>query len=473
MDHFESIIRSYCDQHSLFEYGEKVIVAVSGGPDSMAILHYLLNETQFGLQVEVAHLNHMLRGEESAEDLRYVQTFCDKHSVRCHVASIDVKERMRKARKGLQETAREVRYEFLVDVMTRAQASKLVLGHHADDQIETVLFRLIRGSTGKGRAGIQPKRPFGNSFIVRPLLALTKEEIEQYCERHHIIPRQDPSNAKDDYTRNRLRHHVIPLLKEENPSLHQHIVRYNKEVTEDEAWLEKEAGRRLEALTIAHSDQFFKLDQQMFCNEAPPLQRRMIHLILNYLYTKVPTSLSAAHTVAITKLFGQPHPSGELHLPQGLIVSRSYSTVTFYFVQKNEPASPYKIELEIGQMYTLYNGVKMRLVEGVKGPPDSSIDCCWIDLSQVELPLIVRNRRDGDRIQLKGMSGSKKIKDVFMEAKIPLHLRVQWPIVTDASGKVLWIPGIRTAHGVDKPLKGNRAFTLIYYKDLLGGHSLC
>ena len=466
-------IRSYCDQHGLFQPGEKVIVAVSGGPDSMALLHYLIHEKDLQLKIEAAHVDHLLRGAESADDLAFVEKYCHEHQLRCHTASLNVQEKMKDSGIGLQEAAREVRYDFLRNVMKEADATALVLGHHADDQIETVLFRLVRGSTMKGRAGIQAKRIFGNGFLVRPFLAITKEEIEQYCEHHNIPVRVDPSNEKDDYTRNRFRHHIIPLLKQENPALHEQVIRFTEEVAEDESYLEEAAQKRLKELVIEKNDHFYKIDQEKWCAEAPPLQRRLIHLILNYLYAKVPTSLSSAHTIAIKKLFEQKHPSGELHLPQGLIVTRSYSTVIFHFASLSIQQDSYYFRLNSGQTLNLPHGAKISAVDGIVEDGDTSIDICRFDSRNVQWPLTVRSRQDGDRIELEGLSGSKKIKKVFIDEKIPFDQRSRWPIVADASGRVLWIPGLRTAKGVEKPQDGNHACTLIHYKDLLGGHSSC
>ncbi|MDG5473812.1 tRNA lysidine(34) synthetase TilS [Jeotgalibacillus sp. ET6] len=465
-------IHSYIEEHQLFSDGDKVIAAISGGPDSMALLHYLLHHAKKRLNIEVAHVDHMLRGEESKKDADFVEAYCEQQGIPCHRASLDVKKKMEMEGTGLQEAARAVRYDYLKEVMTEIRASKLVLGHHGDDQAETVLFRLVRGSTMKGRAGIAAKRNFAGGVLVRPLLALTKAEIEQYCEHYRIEYRIDPSNAKDSYTRNRIRHHIIPLLKEENPSLNEQIKRYTEEVKEDEDWLLQQAEDRLQKRIIEQQVQFMKIERKNWCKEAPPLQRRMIHLILNYLYAKVPTSLSSAHTASVRKLMEQKHPSGELHLPKGLLVQRSYSTVTFHFVPSAQ-ALPYCYRLDQNEAIVLPGGGKVIAKEGLVEDLDETADFCWLNPSEVEWPLTVRTKKDGDRIHLKGMNGSKKIKKIFIDEKIPLDLRGQWPIVTDACGRVLWIPGLRTAQGVEKPSNGNRACTLIHYKDLLGGHSSC
>ncbi|KIL52529.1 tRNA lysidine(34) synthetase TilS [Jeotgalibacillus soli] len=474
MQSFKAKIRSYCEQHELFTPGEKVVVAVSGGPDSMAILHYLMHESLYYVNIEVAHVDHLLRGEESAADCTYVKTFCQQHGLPFHAATLHIKERMQQLNKGLQETAREERYDYLAEVVRKTGAKKLVLGHHADDQVETILFRLIRGSTMKGRAGIQAKRPFHKSMLVRPFLPVTKNEIEQYCEHYQLKPRRDKSNEADYYMRNRLRHHVIPLLKEENPRLHEHFLRYSEEITEDEDWMTAEAEKRLARLIILQEPQNIKVNQENWNLEALPLQRRMIHLILNYLYAKVPISLSSAHTVAINKLFKQNHPSGVIHLPDGLLVTRSYSTVSFYFQNEREALLPFHFELEIGQAIYLPDGSTMELVGDAEGESGNfPFDLLKLDSAQVELPLIVRTRHKGDKIQLKGLTGSKKLKSLFVDEKIPLEQRDQWPIVTDANGRVLWVPGLRTANGVNEPKNGAQAYTLIYNKDYLGGHISC
>lgn len=171
--------------------------------------------------------------------MNFVKHFCQTRGIICEAAQIDVPAFQRQHKLGVQEAARQCRYRFFGELMEKYKADYLALGHHGDDQVETILMRLVRGSTSKGYAGIPVKRPFHGGYIIRPFLAISRAHIDAYCEKHQITPRHDASNDKDDYTRNRFRHHVIPFLKKENPRLHERFQSYSEMAIEDELFLEE------------------------------------------------------------------------------------------------------------------------------------------------------------------------------------------------------------------------------------------
>ncbi|KIL53724.1 hypothetical protein KP77_00670 [Jeotgalibacillus alimentarius] len=454
MDEFQLKVMRYCSEHQLVSPGDHVLIGVSGGPDSLALLHFVLHS---GLNVKLAavHVDHGLR-DGSAEDAAFTEAFCQKHDLPFYLLKANVKERMHQTGEGVQEAARKVRYDYFEKIMTETGAGVFMTGQHADDQVETILFRLMRGTSMRGAAGIQPVRNFAPGKLVRPFLAVTKSEIEQYCEQHHLNPRRDPTNERDAYTRNRLRNHVIPLLKKENPLLHEAFGRFSEELSEDQAYLEDQAEKALGDVCLSKSRERLHLSVEKFRSYGLPLQRRMIHLILNYLYAKVPTSLSSAHTRAILDLLKQAHPSGDLHLPESLTVTRSYEDGYFHF-QRETKAQPYTFTIDKAQLTDLPDGHQLEVRSGEFVPAKPYLDLIYV--SESSMPLTVRSRREGDRIQLPHGNGSKKIKDVFIEKKVPVHLRHQHPVITDADGKVLWLPGLRKAPSDGKPA----AYTLIYY----------
>ncbi|WP_404406668.1 tRNA lysidine(34) synthetase TilS [Jeotgalibacillus malaysiensis] len=454
MNDFRLTVKAYCDKHGMVSKGDKVLIGVSGGPDSLALLHFF-SEVRSDLNVEAVHVDHGLRGS-SGSDAAYVEAYCRQRRIPFHLLKADVKGRMKETGEGVQEAARKVRYDYFKKLMEETGADVMMVGQHADDQVETILFRLTRGTSIRGAAGILPVRPFAAGKMVRPFLSVTKAEIEQYCEQHHLIPRRDPTNESDAYTRNRLRRHVIPLLKKENPLLHEAFERFSEELSEDNAWLEQEAGKALEEVCVEKSRERFHLSIEKFRTYGLPLQRRMIHLILNYLYAKVPTSLSSAHTRAILELLKQAHPSGDLHLPESLTITRSYHDGYFHFQREiHDAAYTYSIDKE--QQIDLPDGHCLEVQTGEIVPDKPYHDLYYV--SESFIPLTVRSRRDGDKIRLPDGKGSKKIKDVFIEKKVPLKQRSQHPIVTAADGSVLWIPGLRKAPSDGKPA----AYTLIYY----------
>ncbi|WP_244862214.1 tRNA lysidine(34) synthetase TilS [Siminovitchia terrae] len=439
---FERKTLNFIKRHGLLNRGDLVLAAVSGGPDSMAMLDFLLKRQGiFDINLAVVHVDHMLRGKESAQDLEYVKAYCKQNGLELKASSIDIKKKMEMGNKGMQETAREYRYRFFETVMKELGADKLAVAQHADDQMETILMRLTRGSSGKSRAGIQSTRRFGNGELIRPLLGVTKKEIEGYCAFHQLKPRIDPSNEKPAYTRNRFRMDVLPVLKRENQQVHEHFQRFSEELLEDEAYLEMLAEREIKAVTDFEKGKI-RLDIRSFLQMPLPLQRRGIHLILSYLYKKNITHVTAWHAGLIGKLLQGENPSGKLNLPLGLNVIRSYGHCVFTF-EETKLAQDYEYEISAGQEILLPNGgtVRMENTSGAFAGGDE--DFILLKAQDLNLPLIVRTRRPGDRIMAKGLEGTKKLKDLFIDEKIPRFQRDSWPVITDQRNQILWVPGLK------------------------------
>ncbi len=459
MQKHEKKIMSFIDKHQLFQSGDRVVVGVSGGPDSLFLLDFLYRyQYLLAIHVLAVHVDHMFRGEESAEDLRHVVRFCTEREIECYTKSIPVSEKMRSERLSLQDAARKYRYAFYKEVMIKTESNVIALGHHGDDQVETILMKLTRGTTLGGKAGIAPIREFGIGQIVRPLLCLSKTDIEHLVIRYGLEPRYDPSNEKLDYTRNRFRHHILPFLKKENKNVHLHMQRYSEETLEDEAFLQQLAKVELLKIGIQKQGEYW-IRVREFQTKPLPLQRRVIHLILNYLYKGDRPVISTVHIDETIRLLNQTSPSGSIDFPHQLRLQRSYDQAFFRF-DPDEPSS-YQIPLSIGDTIVTPNGCQFTLCKRLQ--PKSGEHVLRIDLKEVKLPLIIRTRVEGDRIRLKGMSGSKKIKSIFMEHKIPRWERDGWPLVTDETGKMLWVPELKRS--LDEPSEHSEAdMYYLYYK---------
>ncbi|MGM7637406.1 tRNA lysidine(34) synthetase TilS [Bacillus sp. Hm123] len=459
---FEERMKRFIKQHQLIEKGDKVAVGVSGGPDSLALLSYLANHRDvFQIEVYALHLDHMFRGEESCAELRFVEHFCDKRNIPCYTKQVKVSAVMEQQATGLQETAREVRYRFFEEGLQKFSANKLALAHHGDDQIETVLMQLVKGAST--RTGIPVRRPFADGEIIRPMLLLTKEMIEQYCSAEGLEPRRDPSNDRLDYTRNRFRHHLLPFLKQENPKVHEHFQRFNEEMKEDDQFLNE--------LTEATMHKVWEKDEasakvqiNAFIEVPLPLQRRAIHLILNYLY-KGKIAFSFIHIQQILQLLKGGSSSGSLDLPDGLKVRREYQQCIFSFEQ--EWKKEYEFALQIGERVAWPFGGEFMLT--AEAPTSMENDHYFmIDPHAMKLPLYIRTRKQGDKISPKGMNGSKKLKRLFIDEKVPKTKRDRWPIITDYDGEVLWVPGLKKSKYEAKVTSHH--VTLIYISShLLGG----
>ncbi|WP_231597530.1 tRNA lysidine(34) synthetase TilS [Bacillus sp. SA1-12] len=461
MENFYALIQ----KHQLIEKGSTIVVGVSGGPDSLALLHLLNKQRQhWNIELVAAHIDHMFRGEQSKEEMLFVQDFCKQHQILCETKQSDVTSYAEVHHLSSQVAARECRYEFYKEVLDKYQSRCLALGHHGDDQVETILMRLVRGSTGEALAGIRVKRKFHNGYIIRPLLGQTKEQILSYCREQHLMPRFDPSNEKTDYTRNRFRKHILPYLKRENPLVHERFQYFSETLLEDETYLKELTKQQLNTVLKRKEKSWVEMDIDRFKSLPLPLQRRGIQLILNYLYVNIPASLSSIHIESLLRLLSQGHPSGSLDYPGGLKVIKSYQTCLFTFEQ--EEGKDYCIQLDIPSVVNLPNGFQITC-ELVKGNNESLIgnELFLLKEESVVKPLIVRTRKQGDKIKLKGMNGRKKVKDIFIDAKIPLHNRNSWPIVEDGNGDILWLPGLKKSIYEANPANGDD-YIVLHYKEL-------
>ncbi|MCM3774094.1 tRNA lysidine(34) synthetase TilS [Priestia aryabhattai] len=457
----EKQVNNFMTKHQLLSAGSTVVVGISGGPDSLALLHFLWSlKEQKSLTIIAAHVDHMFRGKESKQDMEYVQNYCKQLNIKCEAKQIDVTSYQKERKLSSQVAARECRYTFFTHVMKKHKANLLALGHHGDDQVETMLMRMVRGSTMNGYAGMQPKRPYGDGFIIRPFLAVTKEEINRYCELYGLTPRIDPSNEKDSYTRNRFRHYVLPFLKQENATVHEKFQQFSENLHEDQAYLEELTTDVMNKVMRKKLKNEILIDRDCFLRIRKPLQRRGIQLILNYLYKEIPPTLSSAHVDTLVGFCKSEKPSGALDFPNGLRIIRSYNDCLFTFNEGN--IEPYEFIVPIPGVVELPNGHQLiceihNKVEDIKGN-----DVFLLDEAHDLKSLKVRTRKNGDKMRVKGMKGHKKVKDIFIDEKIPLHFRDHWPVVEDSQGTILWLPGLKKSAYELHTHKSR--YVILYYK---------
>jgi tRNA(Ile)-lysidine synthase len=455
-------VNAFLERHGFQLNNKSIAVGVSGGPDSLALLHYLSEQRERkSLRIIAVHVDHMFRGDESYQDAMFVKDFCEKRGLPFEMKRVNVPAYMEETGLSSQQAARECRYAFFEEVMDKHQLEYLALGHHGDDQVETVLMRLTRGSSGAARAGIPFSRKIGPFTVFRPFLCLTKRELEEYCAENSLEPRIDPSNQKEYYSRNRFRKTVLPFLKEENPGVHEHFQRFSEELQMDEKYLLELTRKELNKV-MKKEDRGVTIHISSFREMPMPLQRRAIKLILNYLYNDRPASLSAIHIEKIFSIIRNPHPSGTLDFPSGLRIIRSYGNCQFTL---NPPErQSYCFEISGPKQLILPNGdlIEAQLLNDAH-VGDISNYRFIIDLEETSTPLYIRTRKDGDRMSLKGIKGSKKLKDIFIDMKIPLGQRDEWPVVTDREDRILWLPGLKKSdHEANE--QGNRLLLLTYIK---------
>ncbi|TYS13672.1 tRNA lysidine(34) synthetase TilS [Rossellomorea vietnamensis] len=437
---YERKVLDFIRKHNLIQEGDSILAAVSGGPDSLSLLYFLDKYKRlWNAKVAAVCVDHMFRGEESYEEFLFVQDLCGKMGIPFYGERVNVQEILKERNEGLQEGARNIRYSLFAKLVNGEGFTKLAFGHHGDDQVETILMRMTRGSS-MARSGIPVTRDFHGAQIIRPLLCLEKPEILAYCSESGLEPKHDPSNEKRDYTRNRFRHEVLPFLKGENPLVHLKFQQFSEEAAEDEALLQTLAQEKMESILTKVKDEAI-VDIKGFRLMPLPLQRRVIHLILNYLYKDRPSSLSSIHIQDVLAIIMKDSPSLSLDLPGNLKAIRSYNQCIFTFGGRAEESGDFCYTLNIGESVELPDHRIFILQEAEE--PGIQADSVIFQKVSIALPLRIRTRKPGDRMKVKGLNGTKKVKDIFIDEKIPVILRDNWPLVTDDHGEILWVPNLK------------------------------
>lgn len=418
-------VLAFCAEEALFERGDRVICAVSGGADSMAMLWCLYSlKQELGISLSAAHFNHLLRGNASEADEAFVKSFCARYRIPLFQGRGDVAVYAKEHGLGLEEAARELRYDFLSGL----DCDKLAVAHHAEDNGETVLLHLLRGSGLRGLRGMLPKR----EKLVRPLLSVTRNQILDYLRTEGVPWREDESNGSDFCRRNRLRHGVLPLLQQEEPKLAEKITVQSKLLRSEDAFLDSLA---LELLQKAGRPGAYDCKTIL---EAPDvLQKRALRLMVR---RELPKDVSLCHIEAMQALLSSSSPSGELHLPQGLMVRRCYETVT---LSREIGAGFPEIELRIpGEREILEAGIKIScaIAENFEKIANTPFHFAVKYDMIAESILWARARREKDRFVMAD-GHSKSLKKLFIERKIPRHLRQSLPIITQGE-EILAVAGI-------------------------------
>lgn len=401
-------LHSFIRSNRMLDKGDTVICAVSGGADSMALLWsmYLLKE-KLGIALQAAHFNHNLRGEESLRDEAFVVSFCKAHDILCHVGSGIVKP----GEKGLEAAARNARYAFL-----EALPGKIATAHTADDNAETLLMHLVRGTGLKGLGGIAPKR----ANLIRPMLTVTRQDVLAFLDEEKIPYVVDSSNDTDAFLRNRIRHHVMPLLKAENPSLAQNLSATALGLRQDAQVLEQQAEITTDVAALRAM--------------SPALQSASLGKLLVYFGVKEPERV---HIRQLQQVISSENPSAYGTFPGGILIGREYDRLVK--LENLPELGAYKLSCP-GE--TLIPELGIKVICKVSSEPASGY------LVRTTGDLILRSRAEGDRIVLPG--GSASLKKLFIDKKIPASQRNRIPVIADDAGVVL-VAGI----GVNKTRQEN------------------
>lgn len=437
------------DTYGLLSPCDRVLVALSGGPDSVAMLHYLKAlSAERAFSVYACHVNHMLRGGESDRDAEFSRELCESLRVPIAVRNLDVKQMMATEKLGMQEAARKGRYEILLREALRISANKIAVGQNRGDQAETVLMRIIRGTGLSGLGGIRPKRDViicgAAGQLIRPLLGTSRAEILDYLSRHGLSWRTDPSNEKPVYTRNRIRLELMPALKTYNPEVERALSAL-AEISREEHELLHDLTASLRAMVVK-TDYGSRVDLTHLLGLSRAAQR----YVLRYAYTVAGGDLSGLCRSHVERAIAVAHKEVRAsELESGIRVSVHKSWLTF------RRAAPEAIDWQPlllrvpGQTDVL--PIKKCITASIVERGD--LDCdpaknqnpnrAYLDADLVDWPIMVRKRRAGDVFRPLGMQGSKKIKDFLISLGIEREERDKIPLVSDQSGRVLWVGGHR------------------------------
>lgn len=408
------------------KYGDVVIAGVSGGPDSMALLSLLIRlKTALDIEIIVAHVNHNTGREGQITDQKFVEKFCKEKNLIFETMTIE-----EYGDDNFHNEARSIRYNYFAKLVKKYHAKFVFTAHHGDDLIETILMRIVRGSTLRGYSGFSSEVKMNGYKIIRPLIHLTKDDILKYLKQNKIKYVVDDSNYKDVYTRNRFRKYVIPPLKKEDKNVHEKFYKFSKILLEYNEYIDLEVKKIYNKVCPQNV-----LNIPKFLKEKELIQMKVIYLMLENIYQDDLMLLTDRHALILLNLIKSNKPNSRIHLPNNIIAVKSYNVLE---LTKREIDDIY--EIQVSEYLNLPNGKNIEMVKESK-IDDNNI--CRLNSNDVKLPLYVRNKHDGDKMSVKGMLGRKKLSDIFIDSKIPFKERKTWPVVCDANEDIVWLPGIK------------------------------
>lgn len=451
-------VRDTIARHRMLEPGQMVLVAVSGGPDSLALLDILLQlSPELALRLAVAHLDHGLR-PDSAADADFVAAFAAERGLTCYRERVDVAALLRGSGQSPEAVARAVRYAFFERAVAATGAQRVALGHNADDQAETVIMRLLRGAGSEGLSGIPPVRmPY-----IRPLIETPRTEIEAYCRARGLAARRDPTNADPAYTRNRIRHELLPMLKSYNPRLVPALCELAERLRSEADYIAGQADAALAASRVGEA---------LSCSRLLALPVALQRAVLRAYYVRATGAepLAHFHVERLRELAGARTPT-QHQLPGGFFARSEGGCLII--ARGEEEFAPFELVPRVPGLTPLPSGEMLAAWLTEPGVYDWSVvnarRQAFLDY-QACGDFVVRNRRPGDRIRLPGVPGDKKLQDVLVDAKLPRAQRDRLPLL--ARGRdILWIPGLR----VSERVKVTPATRVVLALQLLGeGQDYC
>jgi len=453
--------------HTMFEKNDRVLIGVSGGPDSIALLHLLIRLAPCHLlKLGVAHLNHSLREDMSDNDAAFVSSHTQSTGLKCYCCKEDIRKYQRRHKLSLEHAARRIRYRFLIRTAEEEKFNKIALAHHCDDNAELILMNLLRGSGPLGLSGIPPVRNAAGLKIkiVRPLIDVSKTQIMDYLDEAHLPYITDSSNSDTQYLRNRIRHDLIPhLQKSYNPSVTQTLNQLGNITRTEEEWADSLVTPLFQKAVIAqsHSSVTFSILKLRACH--PAAIRRIIRRAICGIKGDT-KRITYSHIALVIQLLQDGPVIGSLDLPDRIRVRRNNNNLVFVLektdLRRLKPslanikmpvfnyliAKPDKLNI----VWIKEIGLQLKFSEFLINrrhfqiDPNPNIAC--LDAGAISFPLIIRNWQSGDRFRPLGMTGSQKLAKFFNSQKIEMSRRIKYPVLLSRD-EIIWVAGYRIADG--------------------------
>ena len=387
----------------------------------MALLHYLINN--YKDKIIVAHINHNVRKQSNTEEL-FLSNYCKDNNITFECMKItEYKEN------NFENEARKKRYKFYKEILTKYNSTYLFLAHHADDLMETIIMKITRGSNINGYAGIKKISYQDIYYIVRPFLDYTKQDILEYIKKYNITYYDDYTNNDITYTRNRIRHNIIPLLKKEDINIHKKFIKYSNTLNEYNDYINYEIDNIIKDIYINNT---LYLDK--FNIMHPFIKKNILYHILNNIYNNKENIVKDIHIKNILNLINNSKPNITINMPNNIYVTKEYNILIF--------SNKYNIEnynIKFDKKVSINNFT----IEQIENTSLNGNDICRLNSNEIRLPLYIRNKKDGDYIELLGLNKKKKIKEIFIECKIPIRQRNNYPVLVDSKNNILWLPNLK------------------------------
>lgn len=469
MDITEKFLRTI-KANNLIEKGENVVIGVSGGPDSICLLHLLWRlKEDFNIKLFAVHLDHQFRGIEAEKDAKYVEEFCEALGIESFIFSHDIGKYSKEKGITFEEAGREWRYKLFDEVAKKTNSSKIAVAQNRNDQAETVLMRLFRGSGLDGLTAIDYKR---DEKIIRPLLDINRKEIEEYCEKNNLKPRIDKTNLETIYTRNKIRLELIPYIEKNfNPSIIDALWRSANLLRDDSYYLNLLTEEKLKDITLEKSKGKYSLDQNKFDNLDIAIKKRVLRRAIGEVKGSL-KEIGWTHIESVIELINKKNVGSRLDLPGHITAQLGYNSIDVKNstkLQGENKAYDFEYELGIGKITyieTLNASIKVELVEQSKVNNKKDKNTALIDYDKIKGNLCIRNRRNGDKFKPIGMKGTKKVKDYFIDQKVSKDMRDKIPILCDEKG-IIWVVGYRMSESYRVDSKTDKVIKLTYTEGCL------